>query len=41
MRGHEILADATITAAFLVDGRPKRQPRAWVEVFERLKKEGN
>lgn len=39
MRGHEILADATIMAAFLVEGRPKRQPRAWVEAFERLKKE--
>ena len=39
MRGHDMLADATITAAFLVDGRPKRQPRAWVEAFERLKKE--
>lgn len=41
MRGHEILADATITAAFLSpDGRPKRQPRAWVDRFEQLKKEG-
>jgi acyl-CoA thioester hydrolase len=39
MRGPHMLADATITAAFLVDGRPKRQPRAWVEAFERLKKE--
>jgi len=39
MRGHDMLADATITAAFLVDGRPKRQPSAWVEAFERLKKE--
>jgi acyl-CoA thioester hydrolase len=39
MRGHAILADAMITAAFLVEGRPKRQPRAWVEAFERLKKE--
>ena len=39
MRGHDILADATITAAFLVEGRPKRQPRAWVEAFERLRKE--
>ncbi len=41
MRGGEILAEALITAAFLsADGRPKRQPRAWVEAFERLKKEG-
>ena len=40
MRGHDILADAMITAAFLRGGRPRRQPRAWVEAFERLKKEG-
>jgi acyl-CoA thioester hydrolase len=39
MRGPDMLADATITAAFLCAGRPKRQPRAWVEAFERLKKE--
>jgi acyl-CoA thioester hydrolase len=39
MRGHAILVDATITAAFLREGRPKRQPRAWVEAFGRLKKE--
>jgi acyl-CoA thioester hydrolase len=39
MRGHDILADAMITAAFLRDGRPRRQPRLWVETFERLKKE--
>ena len=40
MRGHELLADATITAAFLsAEGRPKRQPRDWVQVFERLQKE--
>jgi acyl-CoA thioester hydrolase len=39
MRGPVLLADATITAAFLREGRPKRQPRAWVEAFERLKKE--
>ena len=39
MRGHDILADAMITAAFLREGRPRRQPRAWVETFERLKKE--
>ena len=39
MRGHDILADAMITAAFLRDGRPTRQPRAWVETFERLKRE--
>ena len=40
MRGDEILTDATVTAAFLSpEGRPKRQPRAWVELFERLKGE--
>jgi acyl-CoA thioester hydrolase len=39
MRGHDMLADATITAAFLSEGRPKRQPRLWVEAFERLRKE--
>jgi acyl-CoA thioester hydrolase len=40
MRGREILTDATITAAFLSDeGRPKRQPREWVQAFERLNKE--
>jgi acyl-CoA thioester hydrolase len=38
MRGPEILADAMITAAFLsADGRPKRQPREWMDRFERLK----
>jgi acyl-CoA thioester hydrolase len=41
MRGRELLADAMITAAFLsTEGRPKRQPREWVEIFERLKREG-
>jgi acyl-CoA thioester hydrolase len=41
MRGDEILTDATVTAAFLSrEGRPKRQPREWVEKFERLKGEG-
>ena len=38
MRGDEILTDATVTAAFLSpEGRPRRQPREWVETFERLK----
>ena len=41
MRGSHLLADAMITAAFLSgEGRPKRQPLAWMETFERLKKEG-
>lgn len=39
MRGPEMLADATIIAAFICEGRPKRQPRAWVETFGRLKKD--
>ena len=40
MRGHEIVADALVTAAFVRDGRPTRQPRAWVEKFRMLQKEG-
>jgi len=40
MRGHEMLAEAIITAAFLVDGRPRRQPGAWLEAFRRLQNEG-
>ena len=42
MRGDEVLTDATVTAAFIAnDGRPKRQPREWVEIFERLAREGD
>lgn len=41
MRGGELLADATIVAAFLApDGRPKRQPKAWLDLFRPLLKEG-
>jgi acyl-CoA thioester hydrolase len=41
MRGDELLADALVTAAFIApDGRPKRQPREWAAIFERLKVEG-
>ena len=41
MRGGEILTQASVTAAFITnDGRPRRQPRAWTEIFERLKTEG-
>ena len=37
MRGKELLADATIVAAFLSpDGRPKRQPKAWLDLFKPL-----
>ena len=40
MRADQVVADATVTAAFLApDGRPRRQPRAWVELFERLRRE--
>ena len=38
IRGDELLAEADVTAAFLTrDGRPRRQPRAWIEAFERLR----
>jgi acyl-CoA thioester hydrolase len=41
MRGDELLVDARVTAAFLTpEGRPRRQPREWVAMFERLKGEG-
>lgn len=36
MRGTDVLAEAMVTAAFIADGRPKRQPRAWVEKFREL-----
>lgn len=37
MRGDEILTEATVTAALVSpEGRPSRQPRAWVETFKRL-----
>jgi acyl-CoA thioester hydrolase len=40
MRGEQLLTDALVTAAFLTpEGRPRRQPRAWVERFERLQGE--
>lgn len=42
MRGEEMLADATIVAAFLSpDGRPKRQPKAWLDRFKPLLKGEN
>jgi acyl-CoA thioester hydrolase len=41
MRGDEVLADARVTAAFLTsDGRPRRQPRVWVDALQRLTGEG-
>ncbi len=37
MRGTELLADASVTAAFLDrEGRPRRQPREWVEIFRQI-----
>lgn len=37
MRGTDKLAEAEVTAAFVTPGgRPRRQPRAWIEAFERL-----
>jgi acyl-CoA thioester hydrolase len=40
MRGDEVLADARVTAAFItLEGRPQRQPREWLERFERLKED--
>lgn len=41
MRGTDVLSEARVTAAFIADGRPKRQPRAWVEIFRRLTREGD
>lgn len=39
MRGEELLADATIVAAFLSpEGRPKRQPARWLDLFRPLLK---
>ncbi len=38
MCGKEILSAAQVTAALVsAEGRPKRQPREWVEIFKRLK----
>lgn len=41
MRGDELLAEVRVTAAFLTpEGRPRRHPRAWVDIFEHLLGEG-
>ena len=40
MRGAELLTDARLTAAFLDGtGRPRRQPRDWVEKFTAITQE--
>lgn len=37
MRGDVLLAAADVVAALVaVGGRPKRQPRAWTDIYERL-----
>ena len=41
MRGTEVLTEATVTAAFLDgEGRPRRQPKAWVEKFKGIIAQG-
>jgi acyl-CoA thioester hydrolase len=41
MRGEEQLTDARVTAAFLDgEGRPKRQPKDWVEKFNAITSQG-
>lgn len=37
MRDDAVLTEATVIAAFLTPaGRPRRQPKPWVQIFERL-----
>ncbi len=41
-RGPEQLIEAQVTAAFLTsEGRPRRQPKAWVQLFETLSSPAN
>jgi acyl-CoA thioester hydrolase len=41
MRGPELLTDASVTAAFLDGGgRPRRQPKEWVEKFSQIVTKG-
>lgn len=41
MRGSELLADATVTAALLSpEGRPRRQPAEWIDKFKAILAEG-
>jgi acyl-CoA thioester hydrolase len=40
MRGEELVSEADVTVVFVgFDGRPKRQPAAWIETFRRLQGE--
>ena len=40
MRDSEVLTEAEVIAAFISpDGRPRRQPPAWIEIFGRIKGE--
>jgi acyl-CoA thioester hydrolase len=42
MRGDEILAEATVTAALLTpEGRPRRQPTDWIERFRSIEQKGH
>jgi acyl-CoA thioester hydrolase len=42
MRGDVLLADAVVVVALVApDGRPKRQPRAWVDIYKSLLPEGD
>jgi acyl-CoA thioester hydrolase len=37
IRGDELLTDARVTAAFLdANGRPRRQPKDWIETFNQI-----
>lgn len=41
-RGAVVLADADVTAAFVAaSGRPRRQPRAWLDIYQRLIGQGD
>jgi acyl-CoA thioester hydrolase len=41
MRGTELLTDARVVAAFLDgEGRPRRQPKDWVEKFKKVSVQG-
>jgi len=41
MRGEVLLADAEVVAALVApDGRPRRQPRAWVDIYKSLLAQG-